>query len=130
MSDLISRQEAIDKFEPWLKVKGYSEGELNMLKVVLCELRCLPSAQPEPIKLHVDHDLTEGEFKILKQKIADSPIVLIPSAEPEIIRCKDCINWDTTWTNDWSPDYHYCAMIDGVRKGDFYCADAERRTDE
>lgn len=47
----------------------------------------------------------------------------------ELVRCKDCTHWDKTWTNDWSPDYHYCPMIDGVRKGDFYCADAERRTD-
>lgn len=54
----------------------------------------------------------------------------VPSAQSEIIRCRDCKNWDKTWTNDWSPEYHYCPMIDGVRKGDFYCADAERRTDE
>ena len=47
MDDLISRQTAIDKFEPWLKVEGYSEGELNMLKAILCELRELPSAQSE-----------------------------------------------------------------------------------
>lgn len=47
MSDLISRHAAIEMFEPWLKVDGYSEGELNMLKAVLYELRFLPSAQPE-----------------------------------------------------------------------------------
>ena len=46
-TDTISRQAAIDKFKPWLSVKGFSEGELNMLKVVLYELRCLPSVQPE-----------------------------------------------------------------------------------
>lgn len=45
MDDTISRQAAIDKFEPWLKVDGYSEGELNMLKAVLYELRVMPSAQ-------------------------------------------------------------------------------------
>ena len=45
--DCISRQAAIDKFEPWLKVDGYSEGELNMLKAILYELKFLPSAQPE-----------------------------------------------------------------------------------
>ena len=47
MADLIDRQAAIDRFEPWLKVKGYNEGELNMLKAVLYELKCLPSAQTE-----------------------------------------------------------------------------------
>ena len=48
----------------------------------------------------------------------------------EVVRCKDCKHWDKTWTNDWSKDYHYCAMVDGVRKADFYCADAERRSNE
>lgn len=51
-------------------------------------------------------------------------------AQPEIIRCKDCENWDTTWKNDWAKNYHYCPLIDGTRRGDWYCADAERRTDE
>lgn len=46
MNDLISRQQAIDKFEPWLKVEGYSEGEHNMLRAVLYELIVMPSAQP------------------------------------------------------------------------------------
>jgi len=50
--------------------------------------------------------------------------------QPEIIRCKDCENWDTTWQNDWAKNYHYCPLIDGTRNGNWYCADAERRTDE
>ena len=53
----------------------------------------------------------------------------MPSAQPEIIRCKDCMNWDTTWQNDWAKNYHYCPMIDRTCNGDWYCADAERRTD-
>ena len=47
MADLIDRQKIKAKFEPWLKVKGYSEGELNMLKAVLYEITVMPSAQPE-----------------------------------------------------------------------------------
>lgn len=50
VGDSISRAAAIDKFEPWLKVDGYSEGELNMLKAVLYELRVMPPAQPETAK--------------------------------------------------------------------------------
>lgn len=53
----------------------------------------------------------------------------LPSPEPQIIRCKDCKNWDTTWTNDFSPNYHYCPMVDCVRKEDWFCADAERKTE-
>lgn len=46
-----------------------------------------------------------------------------------VVRCKDCKYWNKTWRNDWSPDYHYCPMTDGVRKGIFYCAYAERSED-
>ena len=50
------------------------------------------------------------------------------SKQPEIIRCKNCENWDTSWQNDSAPNYHYCPMMDGSYSGDFYCAKAERRT--
>ena len=51
----------------------------------------------------------------------------LPPAQPEIVRCKDCENWDTSWQNDYAPNYHYCPLVDGIRRDDFYCADAERR---
>lgn len=51
------------------------------------------------------------------------------SKQPEIIRCKNCENWDTSWQNDFAPNYHYCPMMDGTYRGDFYCGKAERRTD-
>lgn len=57
----------------------------------------------------------------------DGLIEQLPPAQPEIIQCKDCEYWDTTWQNDYAPNYHYCPMIDGTRRNDFYCAYAERR---
>ena len=53
-----------------------------------------------------------------------------PEVKPEVIMCKDCVHWDTSWQNDYAPDYHYCPMVDGTRKDDFYCADAERRGEQ
>lgn len=55
------------------------------------------SAQPDPIRLNIDHALTEEEIKNLKQKIADSPIVLMPSAQPDLQQtcnklATDCIS--------------------------------------
>ena len=66
VGDMISRQAAIDKFEPWLNVSGYSEGELNMLKAVLYELRSLPSAEPKRGKwnLHIFHGITGERRKM------------------------------------------------------------------
>ena len=54
----------------------------------------------------------------------------LPSAQPEIVRCKDCGHWDTTWQNDFAPNYHYCSLVDGTRRDDFFCADAERRGEQ
>ena len=45
MADLIDRKKIKARFEPWLKVQGYSEGELNMLKAVLYEITIMPSAE-------------------------------------------------------------------------------------
>lgn len=53
----------------------------------------------------------------------------LPSAEPEIIRCKDCKNY---YPDEDGRGYH-CERDSNVRFSvhkDFYCADAERRTDE
>ena len=69
------------------------------------------------------------DMLLIDQAGAMTELMLLPPAEPKIIRCKDCKNWDTTWTNDFSPNYHYCPMVDGVRKEDWFCADAERRTE-
>lgn len=73
--------------------------------------------------------LTEKENALLAiNKKLTNRIKALPSAQPENIRCKDCMNWDTTWQNGWAKNYYYCPMIDRTCNGDWYCADAERRT--
>lgn len=62
----------------------------------------------------------------------------LPSAQPEIVRCKDCIyyNWDCvdapygmTQTICWC-DLHYDAVNDNLAVNpDDFCSRAERRTD-
>ena len=76
---------------------------------------------------------TASKEEIL-QMIAD-----MPSAQPEIIRCKDCKWWGY---DDETGDVRVChaakhghisshweIIIRRTYRGDFYCADAERRTD-
>ena len=58
--DLIDRQALLDKFEPWLKVKDYNDGELNMLKAILYEIRFMRSAQPETATITIGR--TKGEI--------------------------------------------------------------------
>lgn len=72
------------------------------------------------------------EFNYYLAGLIDGEMAIqqLPSAQPEIIRCKDCKHWDTTWESDRTKNCHYCPFIDGTSTGDWYCADAERRTDE
>lgn len=84
MKDPVERQDIIKELESWLKVEGYSEGELNIIKAVLYELQSLPSAKPE------------------------------------IVRCKDC---------KWKQGSE-CVRFAEVRPfPDDFCSRAERRTD-
>ena len=72
-------------------------------------------------------------------KRASDALRKIPSAQPKLIRCKDCKWWDK---GDDTP-FGYClAMKHGYfssnweigiyrrYKGDFYCADAERKEED
>ena len=54
----------------------------------------------------------------------------LPSAQPEIIRCKDCENYQTDWQPLSFDDGHYCAMVDTIMPYDGFCHMGERRTDE
>lgn len=54
----------------------------------------------------------------------------LPSEQPEIIRCKDCENYQTDWQPLSFDDGHYCAMVDTIMPYDGFCHMGERRTDE
>ena len=71
-TDCISRQALLDKFEPWLKVKDYNDGELNMLKAILYEIRFMRSAQTEIIRCR-ECKFASGDSRIC-MKFDHSPI--------------------------------------------------------
>lgn len=50
----------------------------------------------------------------------------LPSAQPEIIRCKDCTDYQTDWETSY-PNRHYCATMDAMMPEDGFCSNAERR---
>ena len=48
----------------------------------------------------------------------------------EIVRCKDCEHWETSWTpRGVSDGRHYCAPLDLFPSADWFCADGEKRTE-
>ena len=70
-----------------------------------------------------------GGYSDSRDEAITNAIDKVPSVQTNIIRCKDCKYWDTTWESDYAPNYHFCPMLGMMREGDFYCADAERRAD-
>lgn len=119
MKDLIDRQAALDTFGPWLNVEGYSEGELNMLRAVLYELKTLPTAQPEVAK---DTNVPstdcisrqaaiEGAAKIIERDTSGNNdvvkamqawkewIMALPSAQPDLPEAYAKKVW--TWLLDY-----------------------------
>lgn len=99
INDLISRQAAIDAVKAyWKKVvddipKGVGFEEMTQL----CNMAL------------------EHNANILKA------IDQLPSAQPELIRCKDCKHWDGVDT---------CDVIDAPVWDNDFCSVAERRSDE
>ena len=76
-------------------------------------------------------DLAAEDDEPCTEKCNDIKILeKLPSAQPEILRCKDCIYW---WESHKmckrnKDKNHNCACMDC--DADFYCKYAERRTDE
>ena len=161
MSDLISRQAAIDAMNTRLedikltwrgKVK---KGEIAMYLDMRGVIETLPSAQPEVRTEMSSADDTISRTAAIDalMEILDRPnhaeflytdeickaLKALPSAQPEIVRCKECKWWDK---KDGSPvgychaakhgcySEHWEIEIYRTYKEDFYCADGEREGEE
>ena len=82
----------------------------------------------ELYEYQMDIDPTEAA-DLVRQGIylAEKKIEQLPSAEPEIIRCKDCKYQDENWRRvsvRWLP------CMDVRTGSNWFCGSAERRTDE
>ena len=120
MQDIISRQAAIDElkrisFSHWFECGEYLSEDTKEIKIIssnkaLESIEALPSAQPERCEDCENFSKTR---------------LLIP--QPEIIRCKDCEHRDP---EDKKCDSGHSIQWQLPRSDDWFCADAERRTDE
>ena len=114
-SNCISRQDAINKFERWLKVEGYNRGELNVLKAVLYELRFMPPASPDLSnfsdklwKIAYERGKAEGRKKG-KWKEHD-----YDEDKYDVIKCPCCMHMFTVDSFHWTDigfvkdDFKFC----------------------
>ena len=128
MSDLISRQDAIDV------VRNYYDPEDYSTESIEDRIKRLPSVQPE--KVCVAEIKVDGEEL---QRCVDRAVDrLKEEGQPDVIRCKDCKNQEKFFQKDGRRKdggyYIYgCSLAEEyshVCLDDDYCSRAERRTDE
>ena len=134
-SDAISRQAAIDSMCELMR-HWFGCDSKDEIREIKRELGKLPSAQPEPCEDVVSRqrllsDLKEltaawGKYPVMEEQIkgveaATGYVETIPSAQPEIIRCRDC---------KWKNRHNCTRAVEVPINDDKYCAWAERRTDE
>ena len=111
VGDMISRQESID-------TNGLDE-----------EIRCEMCKNPMHTdrgcdgNCKYDEKLYERIMQILYERIKP-----LSSAQPEIVRCKDCEYGEQDEVGRWFCRSLGCQI--GSEDGSGFCADAERRTDE
>ena len=89
---------------------------------------------------HIDSDgqLTHGANSkdnepLYKAKDVYAVLNTMPSAQPEIIRCKECKYWkdsDGVYRRGFDAESKCPLNLKKVYEGTFYCGMAERRTDE
>ena len=131
MRDLIDRQAAIDMANDMYQGLSIVQASYSDIGRALVKfLNLVPSAQPESTILKAIEKIKEvGCDEIIfmpkhGMKAWDENGVeytMTPSAQPEIIRCKDCAK------------HEYCrtSTVWAIPpKDDWFCAEAERRTDE
>ena len=140
LSDLIDRQAAIDAvkkntfrltFAEEQNCKGHVAWSANAVysDVIEGALLELPSVQPEPCKDvqhildYIDevlHPIVSPEHWNVYCELHDM-IAALPSAQPEVIRCKKCKHWRSS-----DHTCHEHSLVSPMMANDF-CSRAERR---
>jgi len=69
--------------------------------------------------------LCEYALNQKNKSVTPNDIMRFPSAQPEIVQCKDCNHWSRESICDG-----FCSEDCMRHDEDFYCGYAERRTDE
>ena len=90
-------------------------------------------ASLEKVRTMQTYKLFAGDDMILIDKAeVQTELMMLPSAQPEIIRCKDCKYWkdsDGVYRRGFDAESKCPLNLKEVYEGTFYCGMAERRED-
>ncbi len=125
-NDLVRRKDVMDSLVKEYN-RRFSLGERSGLRLAWIEkaVNEVDVAQPEPIKINIDHELTKDEYEKIRKDLADAPIVLQPErktgrwiyGEHDVAMCDgywcDKCGFFVPWDYqhkfiDFIKDYHFC----------------------
>ena len=142
-TDCISRQSAIDAIDEYMVGKNCAADGTMMARLINeLVIKQLPSAQREikqqainssdcidrraaldALRKMQTYKLFSGDDMLLiDQAGAQTELMLLPSAQPEIVRCKDC-DW---WTKQEDSPQGRCALLQMYPTGGWFCGNARR----
>lgn len=81
------------------------------------------------LNMEISDAICEGGAMYASWRNVRENLENLPSAQSEIIRCKECVDYQIDWIPESAPDKHYCATMDNFMPEDGFCNYAERRTD-
>ena len=141
----MTREEAIARIKDHMSVhKIYEERAVKITEALNMAIDALKAQEAcgdavsrqtlqEELALYPIDDITSEDEAGYNRAINDvqKMVLQLPSAQPEIIMCKDCVHHDT-FPEDAHNDMPLKCL--GIRYGgvmpDWYCEHAERRTDD
>lgn len=81
----------------------------------------------------IDYVLEHGFYcdtEADKEYTAELIRTVFPSVDAvEVVRCKDCDNFQTDWETAFANGRHYCAIMDSIMPPEGFCSYGERKTD-
>ena len=116
----VKRKEAVKMA---IEALTHFNSDSNSIKNELNELSCSEKPNRSDVIKRQDaiNALIEWVTKLFDDRSVVDVINEVPSAQPVIIRCKDCWHYPS--------EYADCPMIGWARNENDFCSKAERRTD-
>lgn len=114
------------------KIKGTRDrmGEIMTRDLLIHTLQMMRSVYRET-DLETETEALDAAIWALQtqEQLMKERDAAMAMAQPEIIRCKECVDYDTSWIPHSAPDRYWCPTMDSFMPEDGYCNFAERRTD-
>jgi len=140
----MTREEAINELNNKIKLAEYVDSDyidfvsVDAVKMAISALSVPDTNVGDTISrraaidaiIKADYEFT-GILSEPRARRFEQTINALPSAQPEIVRCKDCKWYDISYPYGMViPDAYHCKVNNRFYDSGHYCSDGERKEDE